>query len=67
VTGRPHVRDEIEKRLPGRVATIRITPRRGDMIRYLRSKLDEDTTPDAMDSRLEVDILKKIPEDISEM
>ena len=67
VTGRPHIQDEIEYRLPGRVATIHITPRRGDIIRYLRSRLDEDTTPDAMDSRLEADILKKIPEDISEM
>ena len=67
VTGRPHIQDEIEKRLPGRVATIRITPGRGDIIRYLRSRLDEDTTPDAMDSSLEADILKKIPEDISEM
>ena len=67
VTGRPHIQDEIERRLPRRVATIHITPRRGDIIRYLRSRLDEDTTPDAMDSRLEEDILKKIPEDISEM
>ena len=67
VTGRPHIQDEIEKRLPRKVATIHITPRRGDIIRYLRSKLDEDTTPDAMDSSLEADILKKIPEDISEM
>ena len=67
VTGRPHVQDEIERRLSRRVATIRITPRRGDIVRYLRSRLDEDTTPDAMDSRLEADILRKIPEDISEM
>ena len=67
LTGRPHIQDEIEKRLPGRVATIRITPRRSDIIRYLQSRLDEDTTPDATDSRLEADILKKIPEDISEM
>jgi len=67
VTGRPHIQDEIEKRLPGRLTTMRITPRRGDIISYLRSRLDEDTTPDAMDSGLEADILKKIPEDISEM
>ena len=67
VTGRPHTRDEIGKRLSGRVVTIRVTPRRDDIIRYLRSRLDEDTTPDAMDSSLEADILKKIPEDISEM
>ena len=55
------------KRLPGRVASIGITPRRSDIIRYLRSRLDDDTTPGAMDSRLEADILKEIPKDISEM
>jgi len=67
VTGRPHIQDEIRKRLSGRVATIRITPRRDDIIRYLHSRLDEDTAPDAMDSSLEADILEKIPEDVSEM
>ena len=67
VTGRLHIQDEIGKRLSGRVAAIRITPRRGDIVRYLRNRLDEDTTPDAMDSSLEADILKKIPADISEM
>ena len=67
VTGRPHIRAEITKRLSGRVTTIAITPRKGDVVRYLRGRLSEDTIPDAMDSSLEVDILKKIPEDISEM
>ena len=67
MTGRPHIRDEIEKRLSGRLVTMCITPRRGDIISYLRARLDEDTIPDAMDSSLEADILKKIPEDISEM
>jgi len=67
LTGRPQVHDEIRKRLSGRVTTIRITPRRGDIIRYLHSRLEEDTTPDAMDSSLEEDILRKIPDDISEM
>ena len=67
VTGRPHIRAEVGKRLPGRVTSISITPRRDDIISYLQSRLDEDTTPDAMDSGLEADILKKIPEDISEM
>ena len=61
VTGRPHISDEIGKRLSGRVKTVRITPRRGDIIRYLHSRLDEDTVPDAMDSSLEADILKKFP------
>jgi len=67
VTGRPHIQSKITKRLSGRVTTIAITPRRGYVIRYLRARLSEDTNPDAMNSGLEADILKKIPEDISEM
>ena len=67
VTGRPHIRGEIGNRLSGRVTTILITPRRDDVIRYLHSRLAEDTTPDAMDGSLQADILKKIPNDISEM
>jgi len=64
VTGRPRVQAEVEKRLPGGVAAIAITPKRGDVIRYLCARLKEDTTPDAMDSNLEADIVKKIPEDV---
>jgi len=67
VTGRPHIRAEIGRRLAGRVTSVSVTPGRDDIIRYLYSRLNEDTTPDAMDSSLEADILKKIPEDISEM
>ena len=66
-TGRPHIQDEIRRRISGRVTTMRITPKGGDVIGYLRTRLNEDTNPDAMDSGLEADILKKIPEDISEM
>jgi len=67
LTGRPHIGAEVIRRLSGRVTAMRITPRRHDMVSYLRSKLEEDTTPDAMDSSLKADILKKIPKDISEM
>jgi len=67
VTGRPHIRAEIESRLSRRVTTILITPRKDDVIGFLHNRLAEDTTPDAMDGSLEADILKKIPQDISEM
>ena len=67
VTGRPHIQDEIGRRISGRLTTIRITPKRDDVIGYLRARLSEDTNPDALDSSLEADILKKIPNDISEM
>ena len=67
VTGRPHIRPEIGRHLSGRVTSLPISTKRDDIIRYLHSRLQDDTTPDAMDSSLEADILKKIPEDVSEM
>jgi len=67
VTGRPHIRPEIGRHLSGKVTSLPISTKRDDIIRYLHSRLEDDTTPDAMDSSLEADILKKIPEDISEM
>jgi len=67
VTGRSHIRAEIENRLSRRVTAVLITPRRDDVIRYIHSRLAEDTTPDAMDGSLKADILRKIPDDISEM
>jgi len=67
VTGRSHIEAEVGRRLSGRVTALRINPRRDDIVSYLHSRLDEDTTPDAMDNSLKADILKKIPKDISEM
>ena len=67
VTGRPHVRPEIIRRIAGRVKSLPINTKRDDIIRYLHSRLADDTIPDAMDSSLEAEILKKIPEDVSEM
>ena len=67
VTGRPHIRPEIERRLAGRVTSVSISTKTDDIVRYLHSRLEEDTDPDAMDSSLEADILKEIPEGVSEM
>jgi len=67
VTGRPHIRAEIEKRLPRRVTSISVGPTIGDISSYLRARLSEDETPDAMDESLEADILEKITGNISEM
>jgi len=67
VTGRPHIRAEIETRLAGRVTSLSISPIRGDIVRFLRTRLSEDETPDAMDESLEAEILEKIPGSISEM
>jgi len=62
LTGRPHIRAEVEKGLAQGVVSVSISPTRGDIIRYLRARLDEDETPDAMDGSLEAEILEKIPE-----
>ena len=67
MTGRPHIRAEIEKRLSRRVASLSISPTKRDITTYLKARLGEDETPDAMDESLEADILEKIPEKISEM
>ena len=67
VTGRPHILPEIKRRPAGGVTSLSISPRRDDIITYLRSRLAADLTPDASDNNLEADILEKIPSDISEM
>ena len=66
-TGRPYIRAEIEKRLPGQVTSLSVCPTRGDITRFLRVRLREDDIPDAMDDSLEGDILQKIPENMSQM
>ena len=67
LTGRPHIRGEVEKHLAGRVATRSIIPTKNDISTFVRAKLKEDTIPDAMDENLEEEIIKNIPETISEM
>ena len=67
LAGRLHVQDEVEKRLAGRVVAVSVSPIKDDIIQFLRVKLREDTIPDAMDKSLEEDIIKIIPETVSEM
>ena len=67
VTGRPHIQPEIGRRLAGSVTSLPISTKRDDIIRYLYSRLEEDTTADAMNDSLQAEILRKIPEDVSEM
>ena len=67
VTGRPHIRPEIARRLTGRAASLSLSTKRDDIIRYLCARLKDDTAPDAMNSSLETEILGKVPEDFSEM
>ena len=65
LTGRLHIQDEVEKHLDG--MAVAITPTKDDIIQFLREKLREDAIPDAMDKRLEADIIRTIPETVSEM
>ena len=67
LTGRPHIRDEVELHLAGKAATRSIRPTKDDIVIFLQEKLKEDTISDAMDEGLEEEILRIIPETVSEM
>ena len=67
LTGRQHVRGEVEKHLAARVAIRSITPTKDDIVVFIRAKLKEDTIPDAMNESLEEEIIRIIPETVSEM
>jgi len=67
LTGRPHIRGEVDKHLAGRAATRSITPTNDDITTFLRAKLKEDPIPEAMDVSLEEEIMGNIPEIVSEM
>ena len=65
MTGRSHIRGVVERGLGGRSTSISIKPRDGDIVTYLPERLRKDTTPEIMD-RLEDDIMKRIPEEVTE-
>jgi len=67
LTGRPHIRDEVDKHLAERAVTRSIIPAESDIITFLRAKLKEDTMPHAMNEGLEEEIIQNIPEMVSEM
>ena len=67
IIGRPHIQAEVEKRLPGRVTSVSVSPSRDAIIGYIRVRLDEDETPDSMDESLAADIVEKIPKNMSKM
>lgn len=66
LTGRSHIRAEVENVLAQRVVSVSISSTRENIRKYLHARLEEDKTPEAMDKSLEADILEKIPENISE-
>ena len=66
VTGRPQVEAEITRYFATRVI-VPISPKRRDVSQYLEKKLELDSEPDAICETLRADILRIIPERMSEM
>jgi len=66
LTGRPQVEAEITRYFTTRL-TVPIIPKTHDIKRYLVNKLEMDPEPAAMSDGLRADILRIIPERVSEM
>jgi len=66
MTGRQHIRGEVERRLDGAATFILTQPTEEGVIRYLRERLRNDTTPEFMTSTLEANIMESILEISSE-
>jgi len=60
VTGRSHIRSEVERKLGGAAGFVLIEPTGDGIIGYLREKLRNDTTPEMMSSTLEANIMESI-------
>ena len=60
VTGRSHIRSEVERKLGGATTFVLIEPTGDGIIGYLREKLRNDTTPEMMSSTLEANIMESI-------
>ena len=67
MTGRPHVRSEVERELGGAATFILIQATEYGVLSFLRDKLRKDTIPNVMSGTLETDIMKSIPAISSEM
>jgi len=66
LTGRLHIHGEVEKYFPSTAEMLPVSTREHDIRLYLRMRLGRDLELDAMDKELEADILRIIPEVISE-
>jgi len=61
MTGRPHVRSEVERRLEGAATFVFIRTTKDGVLRFLREKLRKDRLPNMMSSTLEREIMQGIP------
>jgi len=66
LTGRWHIRGEIDEHLGGRAEILSIKLNYNDTAEYIRMRLSKDTSRNAMDSGLEAEIIKSITENIPE-
>ena len=66
LTGRWHIRGEIDEHLGGRAEILSIKLNYDDTVGYIRTRLSKDTSRNAMDSGLEAEIIKTITENIPE-
>jgi len=69
LTGRPHIRRELDNHLTKGAYTIHIVPDQGDIARYLTRKMDDDDArdPDLMTENLKNDIMETMLEKASDM
>ena len=66
LTGRPHVKENIQRYFT-KVVVIPIKPNTDDIRNYLEMRLDRDDEPEVMDNDLRADIVRVIPEKMSDM
>jgi len=66
LTGRPHVREDIQRCFT-KMVVVPISPNADDIRNYVKRRLDRDSEPEAMTDDLRADIVRVILEKISDM
>ena len=66
LTGRPHIKEDIQRYFP-KAVVIPVSPNMGDIRSYLDMRLDRDPEPEAMNNDLRADIVRITLEKISNM
>ena len=62
LTGRRHIRGEIDRHLGERTTVLSVKPNNNDIVGYVRMRLSKDTSLNPMDGNLEGAIIKRITE-----
>jgi len=66
LTGRRHIRGEVETHHDGRAVVLSIKPKGDDIVGYVQMRLSKDTSLRANDSGLEDEIIKSLTENVPE-